>query len=111
MVLFTASSGRIDTSEKGDLMSTRPATLPFDPTTFLSKVGEGKTILRYRTKQVIFAQGDSADAVYYLQKGKVKLAVVSEHGKEAVIAILGISDFFGEGCLTGTPLRWRRRAR
>ncbi len=92
-------------------MSTRPATLPFDPTTFLSKVGEGKTILRYRTKQVIFAQGDSADAVYYLQKGKVKLAVVSEHGKEAVIAILGISDFFGEGCLTGTPLRWRRRAR
>jgi CRP/FNR family cyclic AMP-dependent transcriptional regulator len=86
-------------------MTTRKATLPFDPKTFLSKIGKGKTLVRYRTKQVIFAQGDAADAVYYLQKGQVKLSVVSKQGKEAVIALIGAGDFFGEGCLAGQPLR------
>jgi len=86
-------------------MTTRKATLPFDPKTFLSKIGKGKTLVRYRTKQLIFAQGDAADAVYYLQKGQVKLSVVSKQGKEAVIALLGAEDFFGEGCLAGQPLR------
>ena len=86
-------------------MTTRKATLPFDPKTFLSKIGQGKTLVRYRTKQLIFAQGDAADAVYYLQKGQVKLSVVSKQGKEAVIALLGAGDFFGEGCLAGQPLR------
>ena len=70
----------------------------FDPKTFLAKVGEGKTIAKYGTNQIIFAQGDVADAVYYIQKGKLKIAVISEQGKEAVIAILGPGHFFGEGC-------------
>jgi CRP/FNR family cyclic AMP-dependent transcriptional regulator len=86
-------------------MATRKAPTPFDPKTFLSKIGKGKTLMRYRTKQGIFAQGDAADAVYYLQKGQVKLSVVSQQGKEAVIALLGAGDFFGEGCLAGQPLR------
>jgi CRP/FNR family cyclic AMP-dependent transcriptional regulator len=86
-------------------MTTRKATSPFDPKTFLSKLGRGKTLVRYRTKQLIFAQGDEADAVYYLQKGQVKLSVVSKQGKEAVIALLGAGEFFGEGCLAGQPLR------
>lgn len=86
-------------------MTKRRATLSFDPKIFLSKISQGKTISRYRTKQTIFAQGDAADAVYYLQKGQIKLTVISEHGKEAVIAILGVGDFFGEGCLAGQPMR------
>ena len=78
---------------------------PFDPKTFLAKVGEGKTISRYRKDQIIFSQGQVADAVFYIQKGKVKLTVLSEHGKEAVVAMLGPGDFFGEGCLNGHALR------
>jgi CRP/FNR family cyclic AMP-dependent transcriptional regulator len=77
----------------------------FDPKTFLAKVGEGKTISRYRKGQVVFSQGQVADAVFYIQQGKVKLTVVSEQGKEAVVAILGPGQFFGEGCLNGHPLR------
>src|SRR6266480_317940 len=77
----------------------------FDPKEFLAKVGEGKTISKYRKDQVIFSQGEVADAVFYIQQGKVKLTVVSEQGKEAVIAILGPGHFFGEGCLNGHPLR------
>jgi CRP/FNR family transcriptional regulator, cyclic AMP receptor protein len=77
----------------------------FDPKIFLTKVGEGKTISRYRKDQVVFSQGQVADAVFYIQQGKVKLTVVSEQGKEAVIAILAPGDFFGEGCLNGHPLR------
>ena len=86
-------------------MTTRNAPVPFDPKIFLSKIGRGKTLVRYRLRQPIFAQGDEADAVYYLQKGQVKLTVVSAQGKEAVIALLGVGDFFGEGCLAGQPLR------
>ena len=78
---------------------------PFDPKTFLAKVGEGKTISKYRKDQIVFSQGQIADAVFYIQQGKVKLTVISEQGKEAVIAILGPGDFFGEGCLNGHPLR------
>jgi CRP/FNR family cyclic AMP-dependent transcriptional regulator len=78
---------------------------PFDPKTFLAKVGEGKTISKYRKDQIVFSQGQVADAVFYIQKGKIKLTVLSEHGKEAVVAILGAGDFFGEGCLNGHPLR------
>jgi CRP-like cAMP-binding protein len=81
------------------------AKLSFDPHTFLAKVGQGRTIANYRKKQKVFSQGDQADAIYYLQTGKVKLSVVSEHGKEAVVGILGTDDFFGEGCLAGQPLR------
>src|SRR5436190_15124133 len=77
----------------------------FDPKEFLAKVGEGKTISKYQKDQVVFSQGQVADAVFYIQQGKVKLTVVSEQGKEAVIAILGPGHFFGEGCLNGHPLR------
>jgi len=76
----------------------------FDPKFFLSKVGKGRTISEYRKSDVVFAQGDRADAIFYIQKGKVKLTVVSNAGKEAVIAILGPTDFLGEGCLAGRPV-------
>jgi len=77
----------------------------FDPKSFLAKVGEGKTIAEYAKSQMVFSQGDPANAVFYIQKGKVKLTVVSNAGKEAVIALLGAGDFLGEGCLAGQPLR------
>jgi CRP/FNR family cyclic AMP-dependent transcriptional regulator len=77
----------------------------FDPKAFLSKVGAGKTILEFEKNQHIFEQGDVADAVFYIQKGSVKLTVLSEHGKEAVVGILEPGQFFGEGCLNGHPLR------
>ena len=77
----------------------------FDLKLFLSKANGGRTREAYEENQVIFSQGDPADAVFYIQKGKVKLSVVSTQGKEAVVAILGAGDFFGEGCLAGQPLR------
>ena len=80
-------------------------TASFDPKIFLAKVGEGKTISNYRKDQIIFSQGQVADAVFYIQQGKVKLTVLSEQGKEAVVAILGPGHFFGEGCLAGQPRR------
>jgi CRP/FNR family transcriptional regulator, cyclic AMP receptor protein len=76
----------------------------FDPKLFLSKVGEGRTISNYARKDVVFAQGDPGNAIFYIQKGKVKLSVVSNAGKEAVIAVLGAGDFLGEGCLAGRPV-------
>src|SRR5229473_1035081 len=79
--------------------------LGFDPKNFLAKVGRGKTHTDYPKDQKVFSQGEPADAIYYIQKGKVKLTVVSKQGKEAVIAILGGKDFFGEGCLAGQSLR------
>jgi len=80
-------------------------TLPFDPKIFLTRVNEGRCVESYRRKQVIFSQGDPADAVFYVQKGRVKLTVVSKQGKEAIVALLGADEFFGEGCLAGQPLR------
>src|SRR5260370_38543675 len=76
-----------------------------DPKVFLAKVGVGKTILEFHKNQDVFSQGDVADKVFYLQKGRVKLTVLSEHGKEAVVAILEPGQFFGEGCLNGHPRR------
>ncbi|HSB70705.1 MAG TPA: Crp/Fnr family transcriptional regulator [Candidatus Methylomirabilis sp.] len=78
---------------------------PFDPGTFLAKVGEGRSTMDYRKNRIVFAQGDKADAVFFLRKGKVKLTVVSNQGKEAVVAILDEGAFFGEGCLVAQPLR------
>ena len=78
-----------------------PAKDTFDPKTFLAKVGTGKTILEFRKNQHVFEQGDVADTVFYIQSGKVKLTVLSEHGKEAVVAILEPGQFFGEGCMNG----------
>jgi CRP/FNR family cyclic AMP-dependent transcriptional regulator len=76
----------------------------FDPNFFLAKVGRGRTIADYQKNQVVFSQSDPADAIFYIQKGKVKLTVVSDNGKEAVIAILGSGNFLGEACLAGRPL-------
>jgi CRP/FNR family transcriptional regulator, cyclic AMP receptor protein len=78
---------------------------PFDPTVFLDTESVGRTISKYRKDQTVFSQGGSADAVFYIQKGKVKITVVSEQGKEAVVAVLGPDEFCGEGCLTGQPRR------
>jgi CRP/FNR family transcriptional regulator, cyclic AMP receptor protein len=77
----------------------------FTPKSFLAKVGDGRSIGKYRKEQIVFSQGDPADAVFYIQKGKVKITVVSEQGKEAVVAILGTNEFFGEGCLAGQAQR------
>jgi CRP/FNR family cyclic AMP-dependent transcriptional regulator len=77
----------------------------FDPKLFLAKVGKGRSISEYRKNQLVFSQGDPGDAIFYIQKGKVKLTVISRQGKEAVIAILGAGDFCGEGCLAGQSLR------
>lgn len=80
-------------------------TKPFDSKAFLAAVGDGRTIQRCAKGSVIFAQGDSAGSVFYIQRGKVKLSIVSPRGKEAVIAILTAGAFFGEGCIAGQPVR------
>jgi CRP-like cAMP-binding protein len=77
----------------------------FDPKTFLATVNHGRTITKYASNALIFAQASAADAVFYIHKGRVKLVVESEQGKEAVVAVLGPQEFFGEGCLIGQPLR------
>jgi CRP-like cAMP-binding protein len=77
----------------------------FDAHAFLATIGEGRNFVLFPKKQGIFAQGDAANAVFYIQTGKVKLTVVSKPGKEATIGILGEGDFFGEACLVGQPLR------
>ena len=78
---------------------------PFDPKMYLLHVRGGGATKEYRKKHTIFVQGSPADAVFYIEKGKVKLTVLSTRGKEAVVAVLGSGDFFGEGCLAGQPLR------
>jgi CRP/FNR family transcriptional regulator, cyclic AMP receptor protein len=83
----------------------KPPTDMFDPKDFLEKVGDGKAILEFHKNQKVFEQGDVAETVFYIQKGKVKLSVVSEQGKEAVVAILEPGHFFGEGCMNGHRLR------
>ncbi len=77
----------------------------FDPREFLATIGEGRQVVPFPKKQAIFAQGDAADSIFYIQEGKVRLTVVSEVGKEATLGILGQGEFFGEGGLAGQPLR------
>lgn len=79
--------------------------LPFDPQAFLSKVNGGRTISKYQKDKVVYEQGDPADSVFYIQAGKAKITVASEQGKEAVVAVLGAGNFFGEGCLNGQGVR------
>ena len=86
-------------------MAAKSKSRSFDPKEFLAKVGEGKTIVRYNKNQIIFSQGDPADTIYYLQKGRVKVVVISEQGKEAVVGILEAEQFFGEGCMNGHSIR------
>ncbi len=77
----------------------------FDPQAFLATIGDGRKILAFKQGEAIFAQGGLADAVFYVQKGKIKLTVVSSAGKEATVGVLGQGSFFGEGGLAGQPLR------
>ena len=90
-------------SRKSRAVGGKTVVAAFEPKAFLAKVGEGTAISKY--DQIVFSQGDVADAVFYIQKGKIKLTVVSERGKEAVVGLLGPGHFFGEGCLNGHPLR------
>jgi CRP/FNR family cyclic AMP-dependent transcriptional regulator len=83
----------------------RPANDEFDAKVFIGKVGFGKTILEFHKNQHVFEQGEVADTVFYIQKGRVKLTVMSDQGKEAVVAILEPGQFFGEGCMNGHALR------
>jgi CRP/FNR family transcriptional regulator, cyclic AMP receptor protein len=87
------------------LVESRPSQEAFDPQAFLSRPDAGKTVDKYEKNQKIFSQGDVADAVFFIQKGKVKITVLSEHGKEAVVGILAEGQFFGESCLDGAQLR------
>ena len=100
-----ASSARIQELTDHNIGRAPREPLAFDPNQLLAKLETGKSTHTYRDKQAVFSQGDSADAVFYIDKGKVKLTVVSKRGKEAVIAILQHGDFFGEGCLAAQPLR------
>jgi CRP-like cAMP-binding protein len=77
----------------------------FDPAVLLATAATGRDISTHSKKEVIFSQGDDADSVFYIRSGKVKVAVVSKDGKEAVIALLGADEFFGQGCLIGQPKR------
>ena len=88
---------------EGTVAKTAKAT--FDPLVFLAIVGTGKTVSKYRKGQIVFAQGDAADTIYYLQKGKIKVVVLSEQGKEAVVGLLEEGQFFGEGCMNGHRFR------
>jgi CRP/FNR family transcriptional regulator, cyclic AMP receptor protein len=77
----------------------------FNEQDFLTKIKGGKSVGKYTPKKAVFRQGDAADSIFYIEKGKVKVGVVSKRGKEAVVGILGPGDFLGEGCLAGQPLR------
>jgi CRP/FNR family transcriptional regulator, cyclic AMP receptor protein len=87
------------------LVTKAKTTLPFDVKMFLSTVDGGRTLSNYGKDQRIFSQGDPADSVFYIREGKVKISVLSQRGKEAVVALHHEGDFFGDGCLTGQPLR------
>ena len=86
-------------------MASTEGKIHFDPKVFLATVNGGRTVSRHQAGEIIFRQGDAADAVFYIQAGKVKIVVTSEQGKEAIVAILDAGEFFGEGCLIGQPLR------
>jgi CRP/FNR family transcriptional regulator, cyclic AMP receptor protein len=92
-------------SEQNLNSKTRGSPRRFDPVAFLETAAKGRIISKHRKSEIIFAQDDAADAVFYIKKGKVKVTVVSKLGKEAVIAILGADEFVGEGCLSGQPKR------
>jgi CRP-like cAMP-binding protein len=92
---FVGGQGSPCEKKKGSFVRKR-VKASFDPKEFLAKVGEGKTISKYRSDQIVFSQGEVADAVFYIQQGKIKLTVVSEQGKEAVVAILGQVTFLAK---------------
>jgi CRP/FNR family cyclic AMP-dependent transcriptional regulator len=95
----------VEMSKRRSALKKKKGNRHFDPVVFLETVAKGRIISTHSKKQIIFAQGDVADAVFYIKKGKVKVTVVSKQGKEAVVAILGTDEFVGEGCLIGQPKR------
>jgi CRP/FNR family cyclic AMP-dependent transcriptional regulator len=97
-------SDRAYSPMRRDIPIARPPSAPLNAEPFLATVGSRKTILTYPKRHIIFSQGDTADAVFYIQEGRVKLTVVSQQGKEAVVAILEPGDFLGEACLAGRPV-------
>jgi CRP/FNR family transcriptional regulator, cyclic AMP receptor protein len=105
VLLSTASRTHADNRPEKRILVKKTRKAAFDPKLFLAKVGDGKTISKYTKDQIVFRQGEVADAVFYIQSGRIKLTVVSERGKEAVVGILEPSHFFGEGCLNGHPVR------
>jgi CRP/FNR family transcriptional regulator, cyclic AMP receptor protein len=103
--LKTAAIGLATTEVRGSGVWGVPESPSLDSNAFLAAVGDGKISKRYRKNQTVFAQGDRADAVFYIERGKVKLTVVSSGGKEAILAILGDGDFLGEECLASRTVR------
>jgi CRP/FNR family transcriptional regulator, cyclic AMP receptor protein len=99
------SYGRRSPPRKKDQAKKIAPSQLFDPKLFLTTMGPGRQISKYSKKDVIFAQGEDADAVFYITRGKVKLTVLSSEGKEGIVALLGSSEFLGEGCLIGQPKR------
>jgi CRP-like cAMP-binding protein len=83
----------------------KPAKSAFDAQQFLERFGDGKSIIEFKKNENVFVQGDVAESVYYIQKGKIKLTVISTQNKEAVVGVLGAGQFFGEGCMNGHPRR------
>jgi CRP/FNR family transcriptional regulator, cyclic AMP receptor protein len=104
-ILTQAGKMMAAAAKKRTRRSGKAPKISFDPSAFLAKVGQGKAISTYGKNEVIFSQGEVADAVFYIQKGRIKLTVISAQGKEAVVAIMETGQFFGEGCLNGHPLR------
>jgi len=99
------SSERVGCWHSTTAMTKKAKKVPFDPKVFLATVNGGRSISNYREGKTVFSQGKPADAVFYIQSGKVKITVVSEQGKEAVVAVLGPDEFCGEGCLNGQLVR------
>jgi len=93
------------TASEQPVRDKRKGSLPSNPASLLGQPGNGRSIVKYRKSQVVFSQGDPADAVFYVQTGKLKVTVVSDRGKEAVAAILSPDEFFGEACMAGQVLR------
>jgi CRP-like cAMP-binding protein len=91
--------------QTGELIIAQQAQATFDPKAFLATVSQGRTVAKYRKGDTVYEQEGPANAVFYVQKGKIKITVTSKQGKEAVIALLGPDEFLGEGCLIGQPLR------
>ena len=102
---FVLPPGKIPAALRGLKASATTKKLDFDPNIFLATIGEGRKIVLCPQKQTIYAQGEASNAVFYIRKGTVKLAVVSQDGKEAMIGLLNPGDFCGEGCLAEQPLR------
>jgi CRP/FNR family cyclic AMP-dependent transcriptional regulator len=105
VVIARGKSRPVNEQKAAAVVATPKKDLPVEWEALMTGISRGKTVLEYRANHTIFTQGQPADSVYFLLQGKVKLAVTSDEGKEAIVATLGSGEFFGEGCLAGQPLR------